>query len=327
MASWEEVGSSASLGHRIAFDSGTLIMPVSTHAYACINGERYVSVKADTASNRLGLEFANHPNSPSAILLRPIDEDTVWRGNAYVADVGFLVERFEWIRHVAKAPDLDLRKVPISYSDGDGLWVIPFPCVFPNKLAEHFDRSVTSASRGVLRIWHDNRIVAVSNCLLRGYTNDRDFNKSPWTAFEYAVITDPLSRSFSAKWWRRHAELMQGQPIKYSSLNSWPGTCRSPEEILADRGWSSEAMEAVVREMYDEQVGPGETILPEHLVEEWDASQTLDAQALFTQLTPAEKVEAYKYYAIENGDYDDYEEEDEDTNEGEESSAIVIEED
>jgi hypothetical protein len=328
MATWEDVGSSESSHHFIAFDSGTLILPMSAYAYACIKGERYVSLKADTESHRLGLDFAVHPHGPSALLLNPIEEDAVWGAKAFAADVGFVVERFDWIGQVAKAPNPDLRKVPLAYSQVDRMWISHFPCVFQNKPADRFGPSVTSNSRGVLRVWHDNRVVAVSNCLLRGYTNDPEFERSPWTAFDYAIVNDPLIRSFSAKWWRRHTELMQGQPLQYPSLSSWPGGCRSPEEILADKGWSGEAMQALVREMYDEQVGPGETILPDHLVEEWDESQTLDAQALFAQLTPAEKVEAYKYYAIENGDYDEYEDDD-DGNAGESNSSeqSVIEED
>lgn len=328
MTTWEEVGSSDPSHHRIAFDSGTLILPMSAYAYACINGERYVSVKADTESHRLGLEFSVHPNGPSALLLQPIDQDAVWGAKAYVAEAGFVVERLDWIEHVAKAPDLDLRHVPLAYSEGDRMWICHFPCIFRNKPADCFEQSVTWESRGVLRVWHDSRVVAVSNCLLRAYTNDPHFARSPWTAFDYAVFADPMSRSFSAKWWRRHAEVMQGKTLQYPSLSSWPGSCRRPDEILADKGWSCEAMEALVREMYDEQVGPGETILPDYLVEEWDESQTLDAQALFVELSPAEKVEAYKYYAIENGDYDEYEDDDDgNTGESKDSGQSVIEED
>jgi hypothetical protein len=305
MAAWEDVPSTPAMDNQIALDSDTLIVPVSTYTYACMRGERYVSLRVDAASQRLGLNFHEHPGNASVLALHPADCDSIWGAKAYVADASGLVSNYDWIRTVAEASVADLHKVPIAYSESDGMWIGRFPCVFPGTPVSQFDRSVTSESRGVLRVWHDNRIVAVSNCLLRGYVANRNFQRSAWTEFDYAIVADPLSRSYSAKWWRRYAEAIQGQPLEYPSLQSWLGECRSPEAILFANGWSSEAIEILVREMYDAQVGPGETILPEYLVEEQNESQTLDAQALIAELTPAEKVEAYKYYAIENGDYDD----------------------
>ena len=277
----------------------------------------------DRASHRLGFTFHEHPSTSSALCLHPVDRDNVWSGKAYVADASVLLDNYDWIRTVAEASVADLRKVPLAYSEPEGMWTSRFPCVFRGKPASHFDSDVTSNSRGVIRVWHDNRVVAVSNCLLRGYVADRDFQKSAWTAFGYAIVADPLARSYSAKWWRRHAEATQGRQLEYRSLRMWPGSCRSPEDILAAKGWSAEAMEAVIREMYDEQVGPGETILPEHLVAEWDDPQRLDAQALIVQLTPGEKEETYKYYAMENDYYDDDDHDEDD----DEEDSVVIEED
>ena len=63
MTTWEEVCSAHSLNRRIALDSGKLILPATPYAYACVNGEPYMSVKVDTETNRLGLEFSVDPRN------------------------------------------------------------------------------------------------------------------------------------------------------------------------------------------------------------------------------------------------------------------------